>query len=224
MHDFAEQLQHLKIAFYSHSYSFHFSNWLGYRWKGFTQTTLFTYRIDLAESLEEITANIHKRTKKEIHNTKKELIVTHNEISNNKFWEINKMTFDRQSLDVPYSYEVLDKLITEAQKRNAAAKLSVEDSSGQIISCMLLVFDSQTCYTLTSGSNPNLRHTNATTLINYEAIRYAKERNCLVLDFAGSVMERAEPFIRRFGGIQTPYNLIEKRYSRLYSFLRSFKN
>ncbi|MDR0790894.1 MAG: GNAT family N-acetyltransferase [Bacteroidales bacterium] len=224
MSDFAKQLDNLKIAFYSHYYSFHYTNWFGYYWKSFCQTTRYTYRIDLTPSWESIEAKIHNKTKRVIRISSQSLNVKLNSISVSEFWDTNKKSFDRQSVEVPYSYAIFEAMMTKSLERNLGLALHTTDDRGQIIACLFVVFDSHTCHAVLCGTDPKLRDSNATTLLYYEAIRYAKEKNMSFFDFSGSMIEGVESFYRHFGAEQTPYHLIEKQYSKIYSLLRDIRH
>jgi hypothetical protein len=51
-----------------------------------------------------------------------------------------------------------------------------------------------------------------------------KEEGLSFFDFSGSMLEGVELVFRHFGAVQTPCNIIEKRYSTLYSLLRNIKH
>ncbi|MDR1846667.1 MAG: GNAT family N-acetyltransferase [Bacteroidales bacterium] len=224
MNDFAKQLENMRLAFYSHQYSFHFQNWLGYYWQGFTQMSKVAYHIDLTQDWDSIEADIHNKTRRVIRTAKENLTVKFNAIDAKTFWDINSKSFSRQNLKVPYPYGIFEHLFNELRSRNKALAISIENSQGQIIACLLAVLNAGVCDALVAGTDTDLRSTNATTLAYYEAIRYAKENSCTLFNFNGSMLQSVETFYRHFGGIQTPYNLIEKRYSTLYSHLRHLKH
>ena len=43
------------------------------------------------------------------------------------------------------------------------------------------------------------------------------------VDFTGSMMKNVEKFLRFYGATQTPYFLIEKKFSKLYTILKNIK-
>jgi lipid II:glycine glycyltransferase (peptidoglycan interpeptide bridge formation enzyme) len=167
---------------------------------------------------------VHNKTKRVIRTSSKNLNIKLNSISVSDFWQTNKKSFDRQNIAIPYNYALFEAMMTKSQERNLGLALHTTDEQGQIIACLFVVFDRDCCHALLCGTDPKLRDSNATTLLYWEAIRYAKEKNMLSFDFSGSMLEGVESFYRHFGAEQTPYYLIERRYSKIYSLLRSLKH
>ncbi|MDR1006540.1 MAG: GNAT family N-acetyltransferase [Bacteroidales bacterium] len=223
MREFARSLGRLKISFYSHKHSFRYPNWLGYKWEGFSQTSLPSYHIDLTRTWEAITADMHPDTKRLARNASKQLIVSKNGVSIKAFCDLNVLTYERQKMRMPFDYEVLYRLTAASLERHQALLLSAETSDGRLAACVLCVFDRGAFYTPIAASNPDLQTTNAATLLYYEAIRHAYEQRFDLFDFTGSSMPQIEHLLRYFGAVQTPYNLIERYYSPLFRHLRLLK-
>ena len=83
-----------------------------------------------------------------------------------------------------------------------------------------LVSDSRSVYYLLGGSDPELRNSGATSLLMWEAIRWASEQG-KQFDFEGSIVEPIERFVRSFGARQTPFFKIEKHPSLILRLYRA---
>ena len=78
-------------------------------------------------------------------------------------------------------------------------------------------------HSIFAGSDPESRSANAATLLLWRILEDASAAGCREYNFNGSMMRPIETFIRHFGAEQTPYMMIEKQYSGLYTFLKSLK-
>jgi len=212
-------------AFITFHQSWHFSltNWLPLYWKGFSQTTKYTYRIpdltNLDVVLSDTLANIKTDIKKA--NNKYELTV-HDDLPFSEFFELNKLTFSRQSKEVPYKESFVENLITCAVKKEQAKWFIAQDNSGKNHAGVLIVWDENSAYYLMGGGDPELRNSGATSLCMWEAIKFSSTVT-KGFDFEGSMIEPVERFFRSFGGIQTPYFSISKNNSRLLKIIRGIR-
>lgn len=219
----AKEIDKLKIDFFSQKFNHKITNWLGFYWNGFKQTTCYTYRINDLENIDLIYQNIASKKRRIIRNAEENIVID-NEITNEKFYEILSMSFKRQGLNMPYSYSLFERIEKECSQRQRSSKLVAKDKQGNIEAVMYLVFDETTCYTLASGADPKYRDSGAMALLNWKAMELAHKMGKKEFDFTGSMMQNVEKFFRFYGATLTPYFLIEKNYSKLYSLLRSLKH
>ncbi|MBB6453292.1 lipid II:glycine glycyltransferase (peptidoglycan interpeptide bridge formation enzyme) [Salirhabdus euzebyi] len=210
-----------KLPDYDHfQTSFHhsFTNWLPFYWKGFKQSTSYTYVIEDLSDLDKVYANCKKRCRNSIRKAEKLVdVYTENDIE--KFFDINKKSFDRQGVQMSYDLEYLKRLDDACKKHDCRKIFFAEDAEGQIHSALYIVWDETTVYLLMSGSDPKLRNSQAKTLLTWEAIKFTSQMN-KQFDFEGSMMVGAESFNRSFGAVQKPYFNI----SKTNSFLIKFRN
>ena len=217
-----KEIDKLKIDLYFQKYNHTITNWIGLYWLGFKQTTYYTYRVLGLENLEEVYSLFHQKTKKSIRLAEEDLIITE-DISLEEFYRINSLTFERQRVKVPYSESFFIKLASTCKEKNACKLLAAKDKAGRIHAVLMIVFNQNTCYSIVSGADPTLRSSGATTLLNWHAIQFAHHSGMQEYDFTGSMIEPVEKFFRHFGAVQTPYFVIEKHYSKLYTLIRSLK-
>lgn len=195
-------------------------NWLPFYWKGFKQTTRYTYRIECLKSHDQIWSGFQENIRREIRKAQnREKIVVKTDKGIDDFYLLNKSVFDRQGEKVPYSLDFLRKLDKAAASKMSRKIFIAEDPQGRQHAGVYLVWDDDTCYYLMGGGDPRLRSSGATSLCMWEAIKFASTVS-KSFDFEGSMMEQVERFFRSFGAIQTPYSMITHTPSKRFRFLK----
>lgn len=184
------------------------TNWLPFYWAGFSQTTQYTYRIHDLTDLDAVWAEFRDSIRRSIRKAQK-LIVVRDDLGINKFLEINRLTFLRQRKQLPYSTELVRRLDASCEQRNSRRIFFAQDSKGSIHAAIYIVWDANAAYYLMGGRNPELRNSGATSLLMWEAIKFASTVT-RVFDFEGSMIESVERFFRSFGAKQVPYFHITK--------------
>lgn len=202
------------------------TNWLPFYWKGFEQTTRYTYRIDGLEEEEAIWEDVQSNIRREIRKaSNREGVVVRDDLSIDDFFSLNEMVFARQGKTLPYTKAFVKNLDAATAERKARKIFIAEDSQGRRHAGVYLVWDSQSAYYLMGGGDPELRNSGATSLCMWEAIKFASTVT-QSFDFEGSMIEPVERFFRAFGARQTPYYAISHTPSKLFKlmkFVRSLK-
>ena len=207
--------------FYFFGQNFHYSitNWLPFYWKGFKQTTKYTYVIEDLSNLESVFKNFRGNIKTDIRKAEKVVkVYTGNDIE--KFYSINKKTFDRQNKKIRYSLDFLMKLDKVCIQNKCREIFFAEDEKNRIHSAVYLVWDDNSAYYLLSGGDPQLRNSGATSLLVWSAIKFTAELG-LKFDFEGSMLESIERFFRSFNAIPKTYFYITKKKSKISLIIKS---
>lgn len=205
-----ENLESLNLAKYNQYYHYSFTNWLPFYWKGYNQTTRYTYVIPDTTNMELIYQNVSSNVRKLIRKAEK-IVQIKDGMDIETFYEMNQQTFKRQNLAIPYSFEIVKKLDEACEKRNARKILYAVDKFGQVHSSAYFVWDDRSVYYLMSGSNPNLRSSQSLTYLLFEGIKLANKLG-KKFDFEGSMKKNIEHHFRQFGAIQMPYFHIYKTF------------
>ena len=203
--------------------NFHYSvtNWLPFYWRGFKQTTRYTYVIDKNMELAELCKNFETDIRRRRRKAEKLRVEVFEGDDIKKFYELNKMTFWRQGLNIPYSFDFVKKLYDNLN-RNDACKMFFAKYKGEIIAANFLIYDESSVYYLMGGINPDKRDIGGMDVIQYEAIKFALYNN-KNFDFEGSMIESIEKYFRSFGAIQKPYFNITKTNSRILKLKNCLK-
>ena len=197
-----------EIKSYSMNFDRHFDNWLPFYWRGYEQTTRYTYVIDFSsKTLDQIWQDMDERTRNSIRKAEKSSLRIFRTADVERFYEINKMTFERQKMKIPYSFEYVQK-VYETFKDNISI-FEATDSGGNTHAMNFYIADNRSVYYLMSGADPDFRSSGAQNLIHWEAIKhfYGKVK---YFDFEGSMIENVEANFRKFGGVQKQYFHIYK--------------
>ena len=199
------------------------TNWLPFYWKGFSQTTRYTYVIHNDTDDESLENGFKSSVRNKI--KKAESIVTVNsDLSIREFYELNRKTFSRQNLMIPYSFDMVVRKDDELEKRNQRKIFFAMDVDNNLHSALYLIWDNETAYVHMVGEDPLYRNSGAGNLLIKVAIKYAfDELKLSKFDFEGSMIESVEEVRRAFGAIQTPYFTLSKVNSLPLTLLMSFK-
>ena len=199
---------------FNQSFHYNITNWLPFYWKGFQQTTRYTYVIEKVE-LDVLEKNFETDIRRRRRKAEKTGIEVYESDDIEKFYELNQKTFSRQGLQTPYSFEFIERIYQKAQNHNACKIYFASDTEGEIIAANFLVFDEKSVYYLMGGIEPKKKDLGGMDMVQYESIKFALE-NGKSFDFEGSMIESIEKYFRSFGAIQKPYFQVYKTNSKLW--------
>ena len=199
------------------------TNWLPFYWHKFRQTTYYTYRLNGLHHLSQIEAGLNRNIRRNIQKARQQVRVVHN-LSPEQFYQLNKLSFDRQGLAMPYSYAQFEQHDAALAANGARQLFFAVDAQERVHSAAYLIWDTQAAYYHLSGDDPTLRESGAGILLIWEAIRYASEVLGLAcFDFEGSMLPAVERIRVQFGAVQTPYFFVWKHNSRVFELLEKLK-
>lgn len=198
---------------YAQSWHYSRTNWLPAYWRGYSQTTRYTYRIPSLHDLDRTWADMQSNIRGDARKAASRFgVAVDSEASLDDFLDLQDQTFARQGKPRPYSRDFIAGVDAAAHAQRARCILIARDPSGRAHAGAYLVWDSESAYYLMGGGNPELRSSGATSLCLWEAIRFASTVT-KSFDFEGSMIEPIERFFRGFGAVQTPYFSISRTTS-----------
>jgi hypothetical protein len=196
---------------WSHTYT----NWLPFYWRGFEQTTRYTYRLPDLSDLDQVWKGFRENIRGDIRKASGRFnLVVQNNLSVEDFLLLNVKTFERQGMALPYTEAFIKQLDKACLDHEARAIFIATDPEGRHHAGVYIVWDSENAYYLMGGGDPELRSSGAASLCMWAAIQHAATVT-KSFDFEGSMIEPVERFFRAFGAVQTPYFSITKTPSRL---------
>jgi hypothetical protein len=219
--DLVDQLP--KYDYYRQNWHCDIHNWLPFYWRGFEQTTRYTYRLLLSSGKDQLWLNLQENIRREIRKARDREKVIVREGSISEFLTLNKMTFQRQNRPLPYTSDFVARIDAAASVRNAMDCLVAEGPDGKLHAGAYIVRSGNTAYYLMGGGDPKLRNSGATSLVLWEAICRQPEM-VEVFDFEGSMIEPIERFFRGFGAVQTPYFCVSRSNSKLFKLLNTLRS
>ena len=184
---------------------FHHSitNCLPFYWQGFSQSVRYTYIIEELDDLDTIWAGFRKTVRAHIRKAEQEIVVRAID-DVEPFIALNRMTYERQGMPMPYSAELIRRLDAACSARGVRRILLAEGADGTPHAAVYLVWDAESAYSLMSGNDPHLRSSGAISLLRWEAIKFARQVTRR-FDFEGSMLQPVERFFRAFGGRQVRF-------------------
>jgi hypothetical protein len=202
-----------KFDYFAQSWHRKVTNWLPFYWEGFTQTTRYTYTIPLSPGMD-ILAGFTPNMRNKVRKAQKVVKVI-DDCPLDVFYELNRKTFSRQHLSVPYSLGYVKSFDTQLAARKRRKIFAAVDAGGRIHSALYLIWDNEVGYVHMVGEDPELRQSGAGILLIHEAIDFSLKAGLEVFDFVGSMIKGVEIVRRSCGGVQTSYFHITKTPSRL---------
>ncbi len=188
---------------YNMNFDWHFENWLPFYWKGYEQTTRYTYVIDFNQKSPDIIwKDMDQKTRNSIAKAQKNFLTVSETDDIKKFYEINRLTFKRQNLRIPYSLDYIERLYSNFKED--ICLFQAIDNNKNVHAMNFYIKDKKSVYYLMSGADPNYRSSGAQNLIHWEAIKYYYDK-VNYFDFEGSMIENIEQNFRKFGAIQKQY-------------------
>lgn len=201
-------------------------NWLPFYWAGFQQTTRYTYILHELGDEDVLWKDLGENIRREIKKAGNRFqLRVRTDLTLDDFLVLNRKTFARQGMALPYSNDFVQRLDAACAARQARKIFIAEDEQGRRHAGVYIVWDNNSAYYLMGGGDPELRNSGATSLCMWEAIKFAATVTQR-FDFEGSMIEPVEKFFRAFGAQQTPYFTVSKTPSRILKtalFLRSLK-
>jgi lipid II:glycine glycyltransferase (peptidoglycan interpeptide bridge formation enzyme) len=204
--------------FFQQSFHSSISNWMPFYWRGFEQTTRYTYRLANLTNPDSIWMGLRKNIRTDVRKARKQLTVHHNS-SVDVLIELVEKTFQRQGRSFPHSRQLMERIEDVCRKRNCGKPFFAEDENKRVHAALYLVWDEYAAYYLLGGSDPELRNSGASSLLLWEAILFSGQVS-RTFDFEGSMIKPIEHFFRAFGAFQQPYMQVKKYKSLPFKIRR----
>ncbi|MFK7808115.1 MAG: GNAT family N-acetyltransferase [Saprospiraceae bacterium] len=212
------------IAAFQQSFHYQITDWLPFYWKQFQQSTAYSYVLEDLSDLEKVYSNIKSTYRNNKIKKAEQIVQVRSDLSIKDFYDVQKMTFDRQGKDFVIPFSFMEKFDGVVVQNKAGQKFFAVDEQGQVHAVAYLIWDDHTAYHLLEGGNPELRNSGANILLIWETIKYAKEVLGLNrYDFQGSMIPGVEQVRRSFGAKPIPYFQISKEYSTIYKVLKTLR-
>lgn len=201
----------LGLAVYEQQFHWSFHNWLPFRWSGCVAEPRYTYVIEDTSSIESMWASMDKKCRKLVKKGQKNGTLDLS-IGFDEFWVEHAKVFAKQSLDVPFSRELLERLYLACLQRNCGQLFCERLKNGDVASLVFEVWDERSMYSLVGGSVPKYQNLETYHAVRWEAMKMAHEKG-LMFDFEGSVIKRISRSVREYGGSPKLYFRIRKIFS-----------
>lgn len=208
-----------KHHYFSQGFHYSFTDWLSFYWKGFRQTTRYTYVLHNISDKETLRNNLGKDVKQNIQKAKNKFnLQVRKDVPVEEFMNVYTNVFGRQSLKA-YRPEAMSRLAQTAIARQQGNIWGAYDSENRLHAIAFVVWDNHCAYKIAGGGAAELRKSGGHALTVWEMLNDLPEHITL-FDFEGSMIKGVEHFNREFGAKQMPYFMIEKGYLSLFDRLK----
>lgn len=172
-------------------------------WNKYKVVPNYTYRINLGKSVEEITSNFDSKTRNAINKSIKEGVETSvNSLSQQQVFDFFKENLSATGANI---YEgTMKKIMLEFSDPSNSFHF-VAKKNEEILGMVFCIYDKRSCYYLLGGVNKKSGIQGVNNLLVQKSIERAKELNCEIFDFEGSMLKGVEKFFRSFGPELFPY-------------------
>lgn len=206
-----EFISSLGLAVYEQQFHWTFTNWLPFRWMGYTAIPRYTYVIEDTSSIDVMWSKMDRKCRKLIKRGNRNGILDA-AISFEEFWDEHAKVFAKQSLPVPFSKDMFRELYNACIERDCGQLLSMRTADGRVASVVFEVWDERSMYSLVGGSVPEFQSLDTYHALRWEAMKLAHEKG-LMFDFEGSVIKRISRSVREYGGTPKLYFRIRKIFN-----------
>ncbi|TVO62382.1 GNAT family N-acetyltransferase [Spiribacter vilamensis] len=213
-----------EFALYRQNWDWARTNWLPFYWKGFEQTTRYTYVLPDISDPDALWQGVQKDIRGNIRKASNRFGVQVRFADDiGELFPVLRKTFDRQGKQLPFAEEFLYRVDRVASEQGKRAIVLGEDGEGQLHAGTYIVWEGNRAYQLLNGYDPELRQSGAGSLCVWSAIQKAAE-HVGRYDFEGSMLEPVERFFRAFGAAQTPYFRVQRTDSRILRLAECGRN
>ncbi len=197
-----------------------FSNWLPFFWKGYSQTTRYTYTLPI-QSYDSAIKRFKASLRRELKKAQKSLN-TRPSSNFSSLHQIKLQDYSTKNMSLPYNEEYFLRIKQFVEETKQGCLHEAVNAEGKVIASMLFLWDSTYLYYHTGAVIPEFRNSGAMTLLMNIGIQLASEKQ-LQFNFEGSMVEGIERYFSSFGAVQTPYFRIEKTNNKLLKLLNAIR-
>jgi hypothetical protein len=194
-----------------------FYNWMPFSWKGYVQTTRYTYIINDISDTNKVFADFKENIRREIRKAEKKLTVEVVEDIDLMF-QMKLKIYEGNNETYPIPLSKLKSVYSYCKNNNCGELLIAKDDEGNIHSILLYVWDNQSAYYLHGVTDLAYKTTGSMSLLLWDAIKRSSLKT-KSFNFEGSMVESIERYFRGFGGEQAAYFQISKTDSKVLKLL-----
>lgn len=178
------------------------------KWKGWRVKVNHTYHVDLRD-IRALWQSINRNARTQIRKAQ-ELgmrVLPGEDISG--FYGIYEKTFREKGLSVPVEEGFLREVYGPLRKRNLAKLYLGMDSTGEVVSAYICVWDNRRGYFWVGGTDPRFRATQVTTLVYWSIL---KDMSGFLpeADLSGANTPSIAKFQKDFASSLEPYYVVER--------------
>lgn len=206
--------------------SFHksFTNWLPYYWRGFTQTTRYSYVIDDLSDPESIMSGFHRRKRELLRKAQAGGLYADFGLSGDELYDFHVYVLSLQGRKILYGRKLFRRIVEASCSRGQGQVLGLRESNGKLAAAIFFVWDSMSGYLLINAiDRTSSVASEASTMVISECIRFLHGKTAS-FDFEGSMDRNIELSYSRYNTRQIQFMTITRYSSPFWEILMRLKN
>jgi lipid II:glycine glycyltransferase (peptidoglycan interpeptide bridge formation enzyme) len=205
MNDMIDQLLSLDVDWFSQNFHHCITNWLPFYWRGFQQTTRYTYVIPDINTIDlDCLFSAFSKNARRCINRAEAIVEVKTGMSAMDFYNYHKMVLNKKNAEIIYSRETFNRIYNATAERGCGQTIYAIDHNGLIHSALFVIWDENSAYLLIGAVDPQYKDIGSMSLLRREAIKYTSTRT-VHFDFEGSMIEGVENSFRQFASVPKPY-------------------
>lgn len=186
-----------------------------FSWAGYSDTVRYTFVMDITD-VDSLWDMLERRVRTVIRNAEDSLTLG-DAVDVDTFGILYEHIYGDRGQALPFPTAMVKTMTERILKDGLAEMRSVKNASGETVSAMILVRDSNTVYAWLSGSLPGENSSGAFSLLFWDGVKRYSETHSR-LDMVGANIKSIAFFKKGFAGELTPY-YVSERYSSLFARL-----
>lgn len=207
------QLEALPLISLEQSFSVNYTNWQPLYWKGFQQTTGYSFRIGDISDPAAVEARFGHAKRKNIKRALSEELEVGFDLPAREFYDNHVLTLAKQGAVISYSFDLFQRMYQAAYEHDGGRVIWARDREGNLHAALFVIWNETCAFDLISTIDPDYRNSGASTLLVRDMIRYLSDKTA-AFDFEGSMIEGVANSFSQFGTEQLPYFHISKTYDK----------
>lgn len=209
MNQLLEGLKQLRLFFYQQNCAPEITNWLPYHWKGYRQTTRYSYRINDISNLDAVYAAFRKRDRQAAIRRLQPCVHRIDTLSATDFAHLHHRYWQSKGSKDLLPLDFIERVCNAAIVRQQGLLLGLADANNVLLGATFAAFDDRCAFSLLGAMNPDVDTRDVSENLMWELLKELTHRT-QAFDFEGSMDPHIEYFYRSFGAVQTPYFRIYK--------------
>ncbi len=206
---FADCILSLHVDFYQQNFNKEIRNWQPFYWKGFKQTTRYTFVIPNISDWNRIYEGFCSEYKRKLERADKKFRLGTG-FSALEYCAFQKSCLKYRKREPLYSDEIFLSIFKAAESRGQAAILGIDRGDGAMCAMLCLVWDKNSAYNLALSVNTLDRDSwTIRVKIIADAIKFVSDKT-QNYDFEGSMINGVAQRNQGFGAEQIPYSSVSK--------------
>lgn len=220
----ADRILALHPVCFVQSFHKYFTNWLPYYWRGFTQTTRYSYVIDDLSDPESIAAGFQRSKRRWLKKAINKGLYADLDLSGDELFDFHVYALSLQGRKISHSREFFRKVTDAAKARGQGQVLGIREPDGKLVAGIFFVWDGMSGYQLIDAIDRTSElASEASTLAVWECIKFLKGKTA-VFDFEGSMDKDIESSFCKYNTRQIQFMTITRYSSPFWEILMRLKN